>query len=117
MLRDIVNKVKQEIIKEAGTTVTSGLYNGPMEIGLKKWKKEHLGPFQEFANTEFNHKKKQKTLKNNIKKVVGVWEKNSDGSYDTPEHEVHTVNEWVEITSLKENSLRNFIKSVLRKSF
>ena len=56
-------------------------------------------------------------MKNNNKRVVGVWEKNSDGSYDTPEHEVHTVNEWVEITSLKENSLRNFIKSVLRKSF
>jgi len=141
MLRDIVNKVKQELIKEsssddgnninqthgkkvkmvpikeAGTTITAGLYNGPMEIGLKKWKKQHLGPFQEFANTEFNHKKKQKTLKNNIKKVVGIWEKNSDGSYNTPEHDVHTVNEWIEITSLKENSLRNFIRSVLRESF
>ena len=104
-------------IKEASTSITSGVYNGPIELGLKKWRKEHLGPFQEFVDTKFNHKKKQKTLKNNIRKVVGVWEKNSDGSYDTPEHEVHTVNEWVEITSLKENSLRNFIKSVLRESF
>ena len=104
-------------IKEAGTTITSGLYNGPMEIGLKKWKKQHLGPFQEFVNTEFNHKKKQKTLKNNIKKVVGVWEKNPDGSYNTPEHDVHTVNEWIEITPVKNNSLRSFIKSILRESF
>lgn len=108
--------VKMVPIKEAGTTVTSGLYNGPMEIGLKKWKKEHLGPFQEFANTEFNHKKKQKTLKNNIKKVVGVWEKNPDGSYHTPEHDVHTVNEWIEILPVEKNPLRNFIKGVLRES-
>jgi hypothetical protein len=78
-------------IKEADTSMTSGIYNGPVEIGLKKWKKEHLGPFQEFVDTEFNHKKKQKTLKNNIKRTVGVWEKNPDGSYDMEEHDVHTI--------------------------
>jgi hypothetical protein len=121
--------LKMVPIKEAGTTITAGLYNGPMEIGLKKWKKEHLGPFQEFVNTEANHKKKQKTLKNNIKKVVGVWEKNSDGSYDTPEHDVHTVNEWIEVTKdlvvedlynnkrTQTESLHRLIKSVLRNSF
>ena len=103
-------------IKEAGTTITSGVYNGPIELGLKKWRKEHLGPFQEFVDTEFNHKKKQKTLKNNIRKVVGVWEKNSDGSYNTPEHDVHTVNEWIEILPVEENPLRSFIKGVLRES-
>lgn len=104
-------------IKEASTSITSGVYNGPIELGLKKWKKEHLGPFQEFVDTKFNHKKKQKTLKNNIRKVVGVWEKNSDGSYNTPEHDVHTVNEWIEILPVEENPLRSFIKGVLRESF
>ena len=108
--------VKIVPIKEAGTTITSGVYNGPIELGLKKWRKEHLGPFQEFVDTEFNHKKKQKTLKNNIRKVVGVWEKNSDGSYNTPEHDVHTVNEWTEILPVEENPLRSFIKGVLRES-
>jgi hypothetical protein len=108
--------VKIVPIKESSTSITAGLYNGPMEIGLKKWRKEHLGPFQEFVDTEFNHKKKQKTLKNNIRKVVGVWEKNPDGSYHTPEHDVHTVNEWIEILPVDENPLRNFIKSVLRES-
>jgi hypothetical protein len=103
-------------IKEASTSITSGVYNGPIELGLKKWKKEHLGPFQEFVDTKFNHKKKQKTLKNNIRKVVGVWEKNSDGSYNTPEHDVHTVNEWIEILPVEENPLRSFIKGVLRES-
>lgn len=103
-------------IKEASTSITSGVYNGPIELGLKKWRKEHLGPFQEFVDTKFNHKKKQKTLKNNIRKVVGVWEKNPDGSYNTPEHDVHTVNEWIEILPVEENPLRSFIKGVLRES-
>ena len=103
-------------IKEASTSITSGVYNGPIELGLKKWRKEHLGPFQEFVDTKFNHKKKQKTLKNNIRKVVGVWEKNPDGSYNTPEHDVHTVNEWTEILPVEENPLRSFIKGVLRES-
>lgn len=103
-------------IKESSTSITSGVYNGPIELGLKKWKKEHLGPFQEFVDTKFNHKKKQKTLKNNIRKVVGVWEKNSDGSYNTPEHDVHTVNEWIEILPVEKNPLRSFIKGVLRES-
>ncbi len=80
-------------IKESSTAVTAGAYNGPIELGLKKWKKQHLGPFQEFVDTEVNHKKKQKTMKNNIKKTVGVWEKNSEGTYDSYEHDVHTVNE------------------------
>jgi hypothetical protein len=103
-------------IKEASTSITSGVYNGPIELGIKKWRKEHLGPFQEFVDTKFNHKKKQKTLKNNIRKVVGVWEKNPDGSYNTPEHDVHTVNEWIEILPVEENPLRSFIKGVLRES-
>lgn len=90
--------LKMVPIKESGSSITAGPYNGPMEIGLKKWKKQELGPFQEFADTDFNHKKKQKTLKNNIKRVVGVWEKNSDGTYDVDEYDVHTVNEWIEVT-------------------
>jgi len=80
-------------IKESSTSITAGPYSGPIELGLKKWKKQHLGPFQEFVDTDFNHKQKQKTLKDNIRKVVGVWEKNPDGTYDVDEHDVHTVNE------------------------
>jgi acyl-CoA hydrolase len=80
-------------IKESSTSVTAGPYTGPIELGLKKWKKQHLGPFQEFVDTEINHKKKQKTMKNNIKTTISVWEKNSDGTYDSYEHDVHTVNE------------------------
>jgi hypothetical protein len=116
-------------IKEADSSITAGLYNGPIELGLKNWKNNILAPFTEFVDTTFNHQKKQKTMKNNIKKVVGVWEKNSDGSYNTPEHDVHTVNEWIEVTNdlvvedlykskrTQTESLHRLIKSVLRNSF
>lgn len=82
------------IINEASSTdISSGGYTGPQELGLKKWKSQLLAPFTEFVDSEFNHKKKQKTLKNNLNKKVGVWEKGSDGTYDNPTHDVHTINE------------------------
>ena len=80
-------------LKETTTSVTAGEYNGPIEIGLKKWKNHILAPFTDFIDTEFNHKKKQKSMKNNIKRTVGVWEKNSDGTYKQDEHDVHTLKE------------------------
>ena len=131
MLRDIVNKVREELIKEStsdddgnninttslkesSTSITSGLYNGPTELGLKKWKKSELGPFYEFVETKFNHNEKQKTLKSNIKKNVGVWEKNNNnGSYNIDTHDVDTVKE----NSLVSSNLRKLIVSVLRESF
>jgi hypothetical protein len=87
------NLKKQKKVNEADTSMTAGEYSGPLEIGLKKWKKHELLPFLDFVDTEFNHKKKQKTLKNNIEKVVGVWEKGSDGTYEIDTHDVHTINE------------------------
>jgi hypothetical protein len=112
------NKRKIVPIKESGTSISSGLYNGPIELGLRKWEKNHLEPFQEFVDTEFNHKKKQKTLKNNIKTVVGVWEKNADGSYHTPEHKVHTVKGNNKKKKKTQNeSLHDLIKFVLRDTF
>ena len=80
-------------IDESSTSISSGEYTGPLELGLIKWKNKTLSPFSEFVDTKFNHKKKQKTVKNNVKRVVGVWEKNPDGSYKTNQHDVHTINE------------------------
>ena len=85
--------ITDNVIDEGTSSVVSGEYTGPVELGLKKWKPQHLGPFKKFVDTEINHNKKQKTLKNNIKRIVGVWEKNADGSYDDYEHDVHTINE------------------------
>lgn len=80
-------------IKESSTSISAGEYSGPIELGLKKWKHQLLAPFTEFVDTEINHKKKQKTMKNNIKKQVGVWEKNPGGTYKQDDHDVHTIKE------------------------
>lgn len=96
-------------IDEANTSVTAGAYNGPLELGLIKWDNKHLAPFSDFINTEFNHKKKQKTVKNNVKRVVGVWEKNPDGSYKTKQHKVHTINEGM----IDRLAVRNVVKDIV----
>jgi hypothetical protein len=79
--------------ESTSTFVSAGTYTGPISIGLKKWKKSELSPFGDFVDTEFNHSKKQKTLKNNHKKFIGVWEKNKDGSYELDTHDAHTIKE------------------------
>ena len=84
-------------IKENTTAVSAGEYNGPIELGQKKWKKSELFPFNIEVDNYFNKKSKGKTVKNNVKRVVGMWEKGVDGTYNIDTHDVHTVNEWVEI--------------------
>ena len=88
------NPGKPQKVKEAvDTSLSSGEYNGPIEIGLKKWRKQELGPFSEFSTHPVNKTKKQKTLKNNKKRNVGVWEKHPESGYKIPSHDVHTINE------------------------
>ena len=83
----------RKILESSSTSITGGVYSGPIELGLKKWKESELGPYTVFSDHHANKKNKQKTLKNNKETIVGVWEKGEDGTYDTPTHDVHTVNE------------------------
>jgi hypothetical protein len=92
IIQDILNEYIK-ITETSSTSISAGMYNGPIELGLKKWKESELGPYTEFSKHPANKEKKQKTLKNNISKVIGVWEKDKDGSYDVKIHDVHTVNE------------------------
>ena len=80
-------------ITEASTSITAGEYNGPIEIGLKKWSKSELGPFYEFIDNKLNDIAIKKSLKNNLKRIVGVWEKGKDGTHNVDTHDVHTINE------------------------
>lgn len=80
-------------VVEADTSITGGPYTGPIELGLKKWRKSELGPFTELSDHPANEDKKQKTLKNNINRKVGVWEKHPEDGYEIPTHDVHTINE------------------------
>jgi hypothetical protein len=84
---------KKKIKEGTDTTLSAGEYNGPIEIGLKKWRKSELGPFTDDSNHHTTNKAKKKNLKNNIKKIVGVWEKHPESGYEIPSHDVHTINE------------------------
>ena len=81
------------IIEATHTEVSSGEYTGPLEIGLKKWAKTQLSPFDIIVKNELYKVSQEKRMKNNNKRVVGVWEKGTDGTYDVPTHDVHTINE------------------------
>jgi hypothetical protein len=101
-------------IKENTTLVSAGEYNGPIELGLKKWRKSELFPFINQSLHKTNKKSKKKNLKNNIDRVVGMWEKGVNGSYNIDTHEVHTVKEWVEIT--KDTILEDITPNGLKMS-
>jgi hypothetical protein len=84
---------KKKIKESTSTNLSAGEYSGPIEIGLKKWRESELGPFVDDSNHHTTDKAKKKNLKNNIKKIVGMWEKYKDGSYEIPTHDVHTIKE------------------------
>jgi hypothetical protein len=88
-----INQPFNKTIKEV-TSGYGGEYNAPIELGMKKWKKESLAPFTEFVDTEVNNKSIKSTTKDNIKRVVGMWEKGNDNTYKIDTHNVHTMNEW-----------------------
>ena len=91
LLKKVFGKKK---IKEAtDTNISSGEYNGPLEIGLKKWRNQELGPFVVDSNHHTKDNAKKKNLKNNIKKTIGVWEKHKDSGYEIPTYDVHTIKE------------------------
>jgi hypothetical protein len=84
---------EKKIIKESNTSVTAGEFNGPFSIGLKKWPKSTLAPFDYELDHYTTHHAKKSHLKNN---------KKSNTYYKGPEffkkikdesHPVHTINE------------------------
>ena len=106
---DTINPYPGHNIKRPSTTETmqpfnikineatngyGGEYNAPQELGMRKWSKTNLEPFTELVDSEVNNKKIQSSLKNNVKRVVGMWEKGLDDTYDIDTHNVHTMNEW-----------------------
>jgi hypothetical protein len=96
-MRNEINRLRKILdntsLNEISTSEYAGEYSGPIELGLKKWRESELKPFTNFSDHPVNEKKKKKTLKNNIKRNVGVWEKGIDGKYDIPTHDVHTIKE------------------------
>ena len=88
----LTESLKVWYLNEIDTSTSAGVYTGPIELGMKKWKQKLTAPFTEFVDSEVNKQKVKSTLKHNIKKKVGVWEKNTN-DMDMDTHDVHTINE------------------------
>jgi len=134
MLRDIVNKVKQEIIKEATSDGGGrGSYVGPMQLGTKEFDKTSLQPFN-IPVSKYNdamlaydsYDGKMSLPKKQINKIERKAKKDSDylkkhpnltSSDDDGNNINQTPGYKKTVVPIKESPLRNFIKSVLRESF
>jgi hypothetical protein len=92
--KKISSPFNKKVNESTSTFLSAGEYNGPQELGMKKWHKNSLSPFTEFVDSEINHEKVKSSTKNNIKRTVGVWEKGKDGTHNVETHDVHTINEW-----------------------
>ena len=86
-------EVTNDLITETSTSVTSGPYNAPLDIGSYEWKKNELSPFTNSVDSFFNKESLKNKLINNVKRTVGVWEKNKDGSYKRDIDYPDTINE------------------------
>ena len=86
-------EVTNDLITETSTSVTSGPYNAPLEIGSYEWKKNELSPFSNSVDSFFNKESLKNKLINNVKRTVSVWEKNKDGSYKRDIDYPDTINE------------------------
>jgi hypothetical protein len=86
-------ELTDDLLLEADSSVTSGIYNAPLEIGSYKWKNSELSPFIYDGNKYYNKKSLLNTLKKNVKRNVGVWEKDEKGSYKRDIDYPDTINE------------------------
>ena len=79
-----ITRIGKNKINEITTTTSAGEYSGPQELGIRKWTKSELGAYSEESNHPSNIKQMKKGTKNNISKVVGVWEpRNKNFKIDT----------------------------------
>jgi hypothetical protein len=85
---EVVPVKRKTKINEITTTTTAGEYNGPQELGLRKWKQSELGAFSQESDHPVNNIVKKRTTKGNIYKVVGGWEPQK-GKFEVPTTDVN----------------------------
>jgi hypothetical protein len=85
-------EINDNVINEITTTVTSGEYSGPQELGLRKWTPEELGGFSVEADHPINKLLLKKTIKKNVLKTLGGWEPRN-GKFEVPTGDVDSHKE------------------------
>jgi hypothetical protein len=79
-------------INEITTSTTAGEYNGPQELGMRKWSQSELGAFSQGSSHPANIDQIKKSIKDNISKVVGGWEPRG-GTFEVPTEPVKSKKE------------------------
>ena len=79
-------------INEITTSTTAGEYNGPQELGMRKWSQSELGAFSQGSSHPANIDQIKKSIKDNISKVVGGWEPR-EGTFEVPTEPVKSKKE------------------------
>ena len=81
-------------LNEADTNaITAGEYNGPQEIGMRKWTDSELAGFTIMSDNPLNKVNIERRIKNNVKRFVGGWEP-GENNFEVP---VYDVDSHVEI--------------------
>jgi hypothetical protein len=57
-----ITRIGKNKINEITTTTTAGEYNGPQELGIRKWTKSELGPYSEESNHPANINQKKNCI-------------------------------------------------------
>ena len=84
-----VSKIR---LDEANTIVTAGEYNGPQEIGLRKWTDSELAGFTITSDNPLNKLNIKKQVKGNVLKTIGGWEPGSN-NFEVPTYDVDAKHE------------------------
>ena len=79
-------------INEITTSTTAGEYSGPQELGMRKWKPSELAGYTETSKNGVNMDMIKRSIKDNIKKVVGGWEPQK-GKFEVPTFDVNAKKE------------------------
>ena len=85
-------EVNEDVINESSTTVTAGEYNGPQELGLRKWKPSEMGGFSVKSDHPVNNILAKKTTIDNVSKTIGGWEPQK-GNFKVPTYDVNAKQE------------------------
>jgi len=88
----ITRKGSKSKINEITTSTTAGEYSGPQELGMRKWKPSELAGYTETSTNGVNMDMIKRSIKDNIKKVIGGWEPQK-GKFEVPTFDVNAKKE------------------------
>ena len=108
-----VSKIR---LSEADTNaITAGEYNGPQEIGMRKWTDSELAGFTITSDNPLNKVNIERRIKNNVKRFVGGWEP-GENNFEVPVYDVNShVETKVDSNGVADTDLMSWYKDFKSK--